>query len=286
MFKMANVAFVLALMFGVGWIFGILGSDLGQGRGLSVFLQFMFIIFAGCHGLFIFLLYPCRSKDARKEWKKWFYYITQCSLIYREQIKASRKKSQDQPSQHSSSTPSKNLSDITGTSHILEYHHPSSDDHVDTLFINPGYLPASFDDGSYKHAKAEGSTSLSAPSSLVEPMEESANREKPPFPQSPSVLSMSAPQQQDDTDDKVPSKAIDALNPIPTSFESFEITFDDSHTPSDDNVDTVQAPQQEVNTESKDDKVTSKVTDASFPMSFESFEINFNDDAEYGSDDV
>lgn len=87
-------------MFGVGWIFGILGMDFGQGQALSLLFQFLFIIIVGFQGLFICLLYPCRSKDARVEWKKWFYYMTCRSQLYREQIIAKHRHSEPSRPRH------------------------------------------------------------------------------------------------------------------------------------------------------------------------------------------
>ena len=85
-YRKATIAFVLAVMFGVGWVFGILGIDVGQGRALSLLFQFLFIIIVGFQGLFIFILYPCRSKDARDWWTSWFYSATCRSQLYRRKM--------------------------------------------------------------------------------------------------------------------------------------------------------------------------------------------------------
>lgn len=132
--KKAFIALVLTLMFGIGWIFGILGSD--EGNAPSILIQFVFIIIVGCHGLFVFLLYPCRSKDARDQWKKWCYYVTCRRQLYEERNKVSiQRHLRDRPSQHSSSTP---LSMKAGS---LEYVRPSSSN-FSTSFANAGFLPA------------------------------------------------------------------------------------------------------------------------------------------------
>jgi hypothetical protein len=101
-YKKAVIAFVLAVMFGIGWIFGVLGSDLGQGP-LSQVFQFVFIFIVGFQGLLIFLLHPCRSKDVRSEWKKWFYYATCRSKVHLHQATVSAQKNR---AKHASSTPS------------------------------------------------------------------------------------------------------------------------------------------------------------------------------------
>ena len=87
--RKAFIVFILALMFGIGWAFGILGSE---GRNaLSIVFQFLFIIIVGGQGLLIFLLYPCRSKDARDLWKKRFNCAICC--VHNEQSKSSTQKS-------------------------------------------------------------------------------------------------------------------------------------------------------------------------------------------------
>jgi hypothetical protein len=75
--KTTTLTFNLAIMFVIGWVFGILGYpfvDLEPTVGRVC--QFIFIVIVGFHGFFIFLLQPCRSQDARNVWIKWFYYIT------------------------------------------------------------------------------------------------------------------------------------------------------------------------------------------------------------------
>ena len=91
--RKAFIVFVLALMFGIGWAFGILGSE--DRNALSIVFQFLFIILVGCQGLLIFLLHPCRSKDARNLWKKWFY-CGPCLMLHDEQSKSSIQKCRDQ----------------------------------------------------------------------------------------------------------------------------------------------------------------------------------------------
>ena len=100
-FKKAMITFLLAVMFGVGWIFGVLGSS-AIPDFISTPCQFMFVIIVGSQGLLVFLLHPCRSVDAREEWKKWFYYITCRANLYQEQLKQS--KYSKTSSEHSSNT--------------------------------------------------------------------------------------------------------------------------------------------------------------------------------------
>lgn len=84
--KRAIITIVLAIMFGVGWIFGVLGSS-GLPSVISRVCQFIFIFVITFQGFFIFLLHPVRSKDAREEWKKWVYYVTCRAQAYERQLK-------------------------------------------------------------------------------------------------------------------------------------------------------------------------------------------------------
>lgn len=117
--KTIMVTFLLAVIFVVGWIFGVLGSQtVGLGPVLRRVCQFIFIAVVGLHGLFIFLLQPCRSKDARNEWLKWFYYITCRPHLYHQRGKIPGK-SHDRSRQASSSTAPQDSNPPGGTSATL-----------------------------------------------------------------------------------------------------------------------------------------------------------------------
>lgn len=109
MFKPKNfmktivVTFVLAVMFGVGWIFGVLGSA-GLGPVISKACQFTFIAVVGFQGCLIFLLQPCRSTDARDEWKSWLDNLTCHARLFQQHGSTSRG-SQDRNVHLSSQTP-------------------------------------------------------------------------------------------------------------------------------------------------------------------------------------
>ena len=130
---------ILAVMFGIGWAFGILGLE--DKNVLSIIFQFLFIIIVGFQGFFVFLLYPCRTKDARDLWKKWFYYATCCMCCHDEHSKSSIQRSHNLHSQKSSSTPLKSLTFTKPSS--LDNPPPSMND--STAFENPGFLPPSPD---------------------------------------------------------------------------------------------------------------------------------------------
>ena len=86
--KNISISLVLATMFGVGWIFGVLGSPaLRFGIVVRSAFQYTFIVVAGFQGFMLFLLFPCRSKHAREVWKKWFYYATCRPHTYKENLR-------------------------------------------------------------------------------------------------------------------------------------------------------------------------------------------------------
>lgn len=121
--KKATITFVLAIMFGVGWIFGVLG---GTGiTGFAEVSQFIFVGVVALQGILIFVLHPCRSKDAREEWKKWLYYITCRAQAYKDNLKLS-KVSQGQSSEHSTSTGRRQtMLTSTGSSTVRQAHRPT-----------------------------------------------------------------------------------------------------------------------------------------------------------------
>ena len=69
------VAIVLSLLFGVGWAFGLIGTSSVQDEAQTA-AQYIFSILMGIQGIAIFLLHAVLSREARKEWKKWWYTVT------------------------------------------------------------------------------------------------------------------------------------------------------------------------------------------------------------------
>lgn len=117
----------LALMFGIGWAFGILGSE--DNNALSILFQFLFIIIVGCQGLFIFFLHTYRSKEAREQWNKWFLYATCHAHLHEERSRASvyGQHSSSNPSVRNRQTRSTLVSAATGS---LIYHRQASMDEI------------------------------------------------------------------------------------------------------------------------------------------------------------
>ena len=73
--KNATIAFSLAIVFGLGWAFGLAATSTPS-KETTFALQLLFTIFVGCQGLLIFFLHGIRKPEARNEWKKWFSTAT------------------------------------------------------------------------------------------------------------------------------------------------------------------------------------------------------------------
>ena len=73
--KNATIAISLAILFGLGWGFGLAASGTPS-KDATFTLQLLFTIFVGCQGLFIFVLHGIRKAEARNEWKRWFSTLT------------------------------------------------------------------------------------------------------------------------------------------------------------------------------------------------------------------
>ena len=75
-------AITLSLLFGLGWGFGLPATGGIDNVAVRTTFQALFIVLTAFQGLFIFIL-NClmgrKSEDARKEWKKWIYFVT-CRL--------------------------------------------------------------------------------------------------------------------------------------------------------------------------------------------------------------
>ena len=72
--KNAIIAFTLAILFGLGWGFGLAASGTPSEEATFT-LQLLFSIFVGCQGILIFVLHGIRKAEARDEWKKWLYTV-------------------------------------------------------------------------------------------------------------------------------------------------------------------------------------------------------------------
>ena len=73
------VALSLSVMFGLGWIFGLIASV--PTAAVSIASQYIFSICIGLQGVFIFILHGVRSQDARRTWRRWFYRIFCCNKV-------------------------------------------------------------------------------------------------------------------------------------------------------------------------------------------------------------
>ncbi len=75
-------AVVLSLLFGLGWAFGLIGSS-SLPKEIFILAQYIFSIFVGLQGVFIFIFHAIRSPDAREEWKRWWYTVTSMAEQFR-----------------------------------------------------------------------------------------------------------------------------------------------------------------------------------------------------------
>ena len=73
--RTAILAAILFIMFGLGWFVGLLGTS-SLPEEVFIPAQIIFTIIVGLQGFFIFVLHVLRSPDARKQWKRWFSYVT------------------------------------------------------------------------------------------------------------------------------------------------------------------------------------------------------------------
>ncbi len=76
------IVVVLSLLFGLGWAFGLIGSS-SLPEEVFIPAQYIFSIFVGLQGVFIFFFHGIRSPDAREEWKRWWYTVTGRAEQYR-----------------------------------------------------------------------------------------------------------------------------------------------------------------------------------------------------------
>ena len=64
------IALSLAVVFGLGWGFGLLTTS-SSIRALTATFQAIFSIFVGAQGVLLFLLHGLRNSDVRELWKGW-----------------------------------------------------------------------------------------------------------------------------------------------------------------------------------------------------------------------
>lgn len=69
------IAVSLAVVFGLGWGFGLLATNYSI-KNLTLAFQYIFSLFVGSQGILLFALHGLHNTDARKVWKKWFNVIT------------------------------------------------------------------------------------------------------------------------------------------------------------------------------------------------------------------
>ena len=74
------IAIMLSVLFGIGWGIGLLATEELGSKAARDFFASLFVIITSFHGLLIFILHCARSKDARREWRRWFFKATNKEL--------------------------------------------------------------------------------------------------------------------------------------------------------------------------------------------------------------
>ena len=72
-------AIALSLLFGLGWALGLPATEGIDSISVRTAIQVLFIIVTAFQGLYIFImqcLTGSNAVEAKKEWKRWFYFIT------------------------------------------------------------------------------------------------------------------------------------------------------------------------------------------------------------------
>lgn len=74
------IALSLAVVFGLGWGFGLLATSYPV-EALTITLQVIFSIFVGAQGVLLFVLHGVRNSDAQRLWKNWLSSISTTTRI-------------------------------------------------------------------------------------------------------------------------------------------------------------------------------------------------------------
>ena len=73
--KSLFIALSMAVVFGLGWGFGLLTTS-SSIEGLTITFQVIFSIFVGSQGVLLFLLHGVRNPDVRAVWNGWWRSLT------------------------------------------------------------------------------------------------------------------------------------------------------------------------------------------------------------------
>ena len=75
------ITVILSVLFGLGWGIGLLATEKLNSTLIRDMFSSLFVIVTSFHGLLIFILQCARSKEARKEWAKWFLKATKRDFL-------------------------------------------------------------------------------------------------------------------------------------------------------------------------------------------------------------
>ena len=74
------IALSLAVVFGLGWGFGLLASSYPI-EAVTITFQVIFSVFVGAQGILLFLLHGIRNSDARHVWKNWLTSVSSTTRL-------------------------------------------------------------------------------------------------------------------------------------------------------------------------------------------------------------
>ena len=77
--KQVAIAVGLAILFGLGWGFGLAASGTTVNE-LTFMFQLLFSLFVGLQGVILFILHGVRKPEARGQWKVWLTKISSKSM--------------------------------------------------------------------------------------------------------------------------------------------------------------------------------------------------------------
>lgn len=118
-----TISLSLAIVFGLGWGFGLLSTS-HSAEDVTITFQVLFSIFVGAQGILLFLLHGVRNPDARKTWKGW---LTSTSRLSHGMSSSTHKTAAVKTPQ--SITYTNTSSGATSQTHKVDLSRPS---HVDT----------------------------------------------------------------------------------------------------------------------------------------------------------
>ena len=125
--KNLPAALTLAIVFGLGWAFGLTATSLPV-KEITLTFQIIFCILVGAQGVLIFILHGLKNKEFRGFWKQIIHLIAHKSRLSYRNIVSFTKSTAASESAHQSSTGATVLATLSG--HCHEKSHTSASSSV------------------------------------------------------------------------------------------------------------------------------------------------------------